>query len=716
MEKRSSPNGALPQLTCELCRERKVKCDKLVPCTNCLSAGVVCVPVQRLRMARGRHVRNRDRSSVLDEDLKRRVRRLEALIKAGGGASLPEQLAPNPTSSGAEAPLNAAGNHQPEKRAILMQQPAHFWADLAEEIHGLRDVLESAPNNETDAEDDAGLALEPEQVETTMFNSVHRGISVLGLSEPSSHIFQQAARVHPTTAQKLCQVYLQQVDPIIKILHRPSLGNFMLHGGGYLGYQEGHPSTQVLSAAVSYAAAGSMTENQCQKNLHTGKSSIVADCRRACEAALERSGLLYTRDVTVLQAFVLYLVARHCEERSRAVWTLFAVAVRIAKALSLNLDPRKVPSQRRETFFEQETRKRLWLTICMLDVQVSIGMTSQPLIAVDEAMAGFKDPPRHVNDADFDQTTTHPVAEREGLTDTTYAIIKYKLQLLGRLTLFGAQDSPQSETKKSWDNNDHAVKSDMQSRQQHVECFEQEILGLMRLCDPESSTYAWFTLHSAQCFLAGARAIVLRPLQRLREGSQPPPPRVRGNTELLQLTAKVLEKAVLAHTDARGEGFRWSVTIPWHVLAITIAECYICADDASGDTDVADIIRRVWPTVEGTYRIHEDAVAVAIGSTSCDRLQGPMRRLIKRTREKLATILEMRPNNSSQSGATSSNAPGMASSASMTGLDANSVPSFEVPTSMLEDPAWGIWEEFVSGISFDDFGGPDPLFFSGENT
>lgn len=73
-----NPNHAVPQLNCELCRDRKVRCDKLDPCTNCVSAGAVCVPVHRLRLRRGRHAHRS--SAPVDEDLKRRIRRLEALI------------------------------------------------------------------------------------------------------------------------------------------------------------------------------------------------------------------------------------------------------------------------------------------------------------------------------------------------------------------------------------------------------------------------------------------------------------------------------------------------------------------------------------------------------------------------------------------------------------------------------------------------------------
>lgn len=106
--------------------------------------------------------------------------------------------------------------------------------------------------------------------------------------------------------RRLCQVYLDQVDPVIKILHRPSLSKFMEHGERYLDYPES--SVAALSAAVCYAAACSLSEMQCQAMFQNSKASVVALTQRACESALEQAEILITSDITVLQAFVLYLV------------------------------------------------------------------------------------------------------------------------------------------------------------------------------------------------------------------------------------------------------------------------------------------------------------------------------------------------------------------------------------------------------------------------
>lgn len=151
----------------------------------------------------------------------------------------------------------------------------------------------------------------------SLVDRVDGGMRVLGLrslSRPSSipqHFGPRQTILPPEIIVQLCQVYLQQVDPIIKILHRPSLSSLMLQGEGYLKYPNGHPSVEALKAAVCYVAASSMTENQYRTMFHASKSSIVADCQRACEDAMERSSLLATQDITVLQAFVLYIVSVH---------------------------------------------------------------------------------------------------------------------------------------------------------------------------------------------------------------------------------------------------------------------------------------------------------------------------------------------------------------------------------------------------------------------
>lgn len=138
------------------------------------------------------------------------------------------------------------------------------------------------------------------------------GIKALGLwgpSEKAPPLPWPFVSDNALNASQLCHVYLRQIDPVIKILHKPSLSSCMLHGENYLGYPNKHPSHQAIRSAVCYSAASSMTEKQCRTMFHANKSSIMEGYRRLCETALERSGILATQDIAVLQAFVLYLVS-----------------------------------------------------------------------------------------------------------------------------------------------------------------------------------------------------------------------------------------------------------------------------------------------------------------------------------------------------------------------------------------------------------------------
>lgn len=66
-----------PSLSCELCRSRKIKCDKAEGgCSNCRRAGVKCVAINRQRLPRGR---NGGRKPA-DVELKARIAKLENMI------------------------------------------------------------------------------------------------------------------------------------------------------------------------------------------------------------------------------------------------------------------------------------------------------------------------------------------------------------------------------------------------------------------------------------------------------------------------------------------------------------------------------------------------------------------------------------------------------------------------------------------------------------
>lgn len=409
------------------------------------------------------------------------------------------------------------------------------------------------------------------------------------------------------------------------------------------------------------------------------------------------------------------------------------MAVRIGKSLGLYLDPDT------ETFFDQQIRRRLWFTICLMDLQASFFQASEPLISVDESASTAL--PQHINDLDFDPITTHNDPDREGFTDTTFALVTYHAQRMGRLLNFVGHDRKVTGSVPATVSSSAASTSCPRQCNpswslQQTQYFEQEALRLLHFCDPDASVYAWFTWHGTQSLIVTARLAALRPLQW---PGQAPARRREGNTELLRLCLPVLEKAQLMHTDPRAEGFRWYVTIPWHALAIAMAECYMSSDAA--------LVRYAWPLVESSY--------LQYGATLGQSHGGHLKQLMRRTREKLAAMAPLpstgltscsrspatspafpglnRPHSSSAdqnlpdcpwppTGSTTPAALGVSSLLPLStwesispSLENTSLFSMPLTTPAVVDGfdpgAETIWEKLFSEIPFNEIAGPDMFFF-----
>lgn len=110
--------------------------------------------------------------------------------------------------------------------------------------------------------------------------------------------------------RQLLQVYLTQVDPLVRILHRPSLFAFMLEGKCYLTYDQWHPAPTALASAICYAASCTLDPETCRFNFGVDKTSLVLKYQRDTYYALEQADYQLTDDLTVLQAFVISLVSR----------------------------------------------------------------------------------------------------------------------------------------------------------------------------------------------------------------------------------------------------------------------------------------------------------------------------------------------------------------------------------------------------------------------
>lgn len=116
---------------------------------------------------------------------------------------------------------------------------------------------------------------------------------------------------HPSRPmiELLHNYYFSNVDPMFKVLHRPSVTELMLNGKPYLGHKPDEPAVGALSFAVYYAAINTQNEYNCKQSFGDEKISLLNKYRFAFEVCLARADFVNCVEIEVIQAFVIFLVS-----------------------------------------------------------------------------------------------------------------------------------------------------------------------------------------------------------------------------------------------------------------------------------------------------------------------------------------------------------------------------------------------------------------------
>jgi hypothetical protein len=114
---------------------------------------------------------------------------------------------------------------------------------------------------------------------------------------------------HPTPVQifLLWQTFLDNVNPLLKLFHAPTVQQSILDAATNL---ENIPqSTEALMFAIYLLSITSLRNNDCERIMGESRPVLFARYSVATQQALINAELLKSSDITVLQAFVLFLVS-----------------------------------------------------------------------------------------------------------------------------------------------------------------------------------------------------------------------------------------------------------------------------------------------------------------------------------------------------------------------------------------------------------------------
>jgi hypothetical protein len=113
---------------------------------------------------------------------------------------------------------------------------------------------------------------------------------------------------HPSPVQifRLWQTYLDNINPLTKIFHAPTIQQKVLDATSDL--SKIPKNTEALLFGIYATATMSMDDETSEKILGEEKDAVLARFQIGLRRALRNAGYLRSSDIVVLQAFTLYLV------------------------------------------------------------------------------------------------------------------------------------------------------------------------------------------------------------------------------------------------------------------------------------------------------------------------------------------------------------------------------------------------------------------------
>ncbi len=121
---------------------------------------------------------------------------------------------------------------------------------------------------------------------------------------------------HPSAIQifQLWQIYINNVNPLLKITHIPTLQAQIISAGANTA-KIAKPM-EVLMFAIYFTAVSSMTDSEVQSTFGEDRHVLLGKYHSATQQALVNAGFMRSTELMVLQALLLYLVQPHPIVRS----------------------------------------------------------------------------------------------------------------------------------------------------------------------------------------------------------------------------------------------------------------------------------------------------------------------------------------------------------------------------------------------------------------
>ncbi|KAJ5692472.1 C6 transcription factor domain-containing protein [Penicillium macrosclerotiorum] len=337
---RSIVQGPLAPQTCQACARRKVKCDKALPvCSSCRKTRIECTY----------HIPPTRRKRKPDSDVLEKLARYERILREHD--LLDHISSSNNSGLGLNDPIFLHWNNDgisesksnPADRSKSNYISSNIWRNLGGDV--MQCISDSEGHGNEQLLDNTGR------------------ISQDPLTGAFLDSEQSRFEYHPdyATAMLLWKAYIENVEPICKIVHMPTTEKIIETASRKQEFAT--KSEQCLAFAVYHFAVVSMTGADCFEKFGQRRELLVQQYNAATRQALVNASFLRTTDLSILQALVLFLLACRDSYDSNTFWILTGVAVRIAQRMGLHRDGEELGLAP----FDIQMRRRLFYQLLPLD-------------------------------------------------------------------------------------------------------------------------------------------------------------------------------------------------------------------------------------------------------------------------------------------------------------------------------------------------------------
>ncbi|KAK9454613.1 fungal-specific transcription factor domain-containing protein [Dipodascopsis uninucleata] len=549
--------------SCSTCAQRKVKCNRENPCSNCLKHKVECVYISKSVRKRKSEANEVEALQEQIEEYRRKLKSLEnkpmtkskETIEFHRDESVNEDVENTSESSAGAGNLRNSGTPETDS---LGQSKLTYDQHAANQLHHINDSNGTALNigmNESD------FLLMP----------VSRKANFSDLHPSPVQVFQ------------LWQLFLDNVNPLTKVLHTPTVQCLVVEACS--SPEKVSLGTNALLFAIYAVAVESADDEFCSRVFEQSKRAMLTKYANSAKMALLRANFLVSTDMDILQAYILYLLAVRQYYNRRAYWILTGVAARLAEHVNIRKDLSS--NNNGSAIYENEMRRRIWWQIRVLD-----GRSSQLTgfaVAMPDSMC-IKNMPSNLNDSEIYLEMTELPKEHKGVTEMVFCLTRYKI---------GHFLKSSSDNNKSITNLDRLTDPSVsiEEKQALLDRLQKTIENeFLRYCDQSIPLHA-LAAKLGTCMVLKMRLLLHHP-RHYAQGWASIPSDQRG--ELLEMALKIIKIYIEGRHRESMKRFTWHLISHFQldVFVLLISELQSSVSDAFFESS--------WKAVEEVYSIHPE--------------------------------------------------------------------------------------------------------------